>query len=79
MVAYGATKNYHAKTIACNFDKALYASARSNRACLLRHLDTVRMPTLDVPMRWGATRSRTLNRAVLQPDDLDRLIESIVT
>lgn len=79
MIAYGATKNYHAKTIACNFDKALYASARSNRACLLRHLDTVRMPTLDVPMRWGATRSRTLNRAVLQPDDLDRLIESIVT
>lgn len=77
MIAYGATKNHNVKTIPCNFDKALYASARSNRACLLRHLDTVRMPVLSVPLKWGATRTRTLNRAVLQPDDLDRLMESV--
>lgn len=77
MVAYGASKSYRVKTIPCSFDKALYASARSNRACLLRHLDTVRMPTLDVPLKWGATRTRTLNRAILQPDDLDRLMDSV--
>lgn len=77
MVAYGASRSYHANTIPCSFEKALYASARSNRACLLRHLDTVRMPALNVPLKWGATRTRTLNRAILQPDDLDRLIESV--
>lgn len=78
MVAYGARRNSNVKTIRCSFEKALYASARSNRACLLRHLDTVRMPILEVPLRWGATRTQTLNNAVLQPDDLDRLIDSLV-
>lgn len=77
MIAYGASKSYRVKTIPCSFEKALYASARSNRACLLRHLDTVRMPSLDMPLTWGATRTRTLNRAILQPDDLDRLMDGV--
>ena len=72
MAAYGAKKAYGVKTISCGLDKALLASARSNRACLLRHLDTVRMPSgWDAPPSWGAPRNSTLNRARLLPDDLD--------
>ena len=72
MAAYGAKKAYGVKTISCGLDKALLASARSNRACLLRHLDTVRMPSSwDAPPSWGAPRNSILNRARLLPDDLD--------
>lgn len=70
MVAYGARRAYGVKTIRCNLDKALYASARSNRACLLRHLDTVRMPSSwDVAPSGGVPPTRVLNRAQLRPDD----------
>lgn len=72
MAAYGAKKSHGVKTISCGLDKALLASARSNRACLLRHLDTVRMPSSwDAPPSWGAPRNSILNRARLLPDDLD--------
>lgn len=71
MAAYGAKKAYGVKTIRCGLDKALFASARSSRACLLRHLDTVRMPSSwDAPPSWGAPRNSILNRARLLPDDL---------
>ena len=72
MAAYGAKKAHGVKTISCGLDKALLASARSNRACLLRHLDTVRMPSSwDAPPSWGAPRNSILNRARLLPDHLD--------
>lgn len=57
------------KTIRCDFDKALIASARSARACLLRHLDTVRVPSRwETPLWWPAPPTDVLNRARLQPD-----------
>lgn len=69
MVAYGAVKSYGVKTIRCDFDKALIASARSTRACLLRHLDTVRVPSgWDAPLWWPAPPTDVLNRANLRPD-----------
>lgn len=78
MAAYGAKKAYGVKTISCSLDKALLASARSQRACLLRHLDTVRMPSSwDAPTSWGAPRNSILNRARLLPDDLDRPLPAV--
>lgn len=69
MIAYGAVKSYGVKTIRCDFDKALIASARSTRACLLRHLDTVRVPSgWDTPLWWPAPPTDVLNRAVVRPD-----------
>ncbi|RWR16195.1 hypothetical protein D8Y23_14005 [Microbacterium enclense] len=78
MIAYGARKNARVKTVRCGLEKALFASARTNRACLLRHLDTVRMPALEVQPGWGATRTRSLNNAVLRPDDLDELVARLM-
>lgn len=69
MVAYGSLKSYGVKTIRCDFDKALIASARSTRACLLRHLDTVRVPSgWGTKLWWPAPPTDVLNRANLRPD-----------
>ncbi len=69
MVAYGSVKSYGVKSIRCDFDKALIASARSTRACLLRHLDTVRVPSgWGTPLWWPAPPTDVLNRADLKPD-----------
>lgn len=76
LAAYGARKSRNVKTIRCRLDKALYASARTHRACLLRHLDAVRIPAnWDVPLGWAAPPTRVLNRARLLPDDLDAILE----
>ncbi len=55
-----------------SFERALLVAARSHRACLLRHLDTVRLPSgnhLDQPRYAGyVSRSRVLVAADSQPD-----------
>lgn len=67
--AFGMRQNAHNKRPA-SLEKALIASSQRHRACLLRHLSTVRMQMIPYEPGVAAPRTAILVRGPLRPDDL---------